>query len=54
MKGIKKTINGIQYALNPKTNQLYTLDSFKRAQTGEGQPVYVGQYAIQKGVPTIL
>lgn len=53
-KGVKKTIDGISYALNPKTNQLYDLDSFKRAQQGQGQPIYVGQYAMQNGIPMII
>jgi hypothetical protein len=53
-KGVKKTVNGVQYALNPKTNQLYDLDSFKRAQKGEGQPVYIGKYELQNGRALIV
>ena len=51
---MKKQVNGVNYAMNPKTNQLYDLESFKRAQQGQGQPIYVGQYALQDGVPTIV
>jgi len=53
-KGVKKLVNGVNYAMNPKTNQLYDLESFKRAQQGQGQPIYVGQYAMQNGVPAIV
>jgi hypothetical protein len=53
-KGVKKQVNGVDYAMNPKTNQLYDLESFKRAQQGQGQPIYVGQYVMQNGVPAIV
>ena len=53
-KGVKKLVNGVNYAMNPMTNQLYDLESFKRAQQGQGQPIYVGQYALQNGVATIV
>lgn len=53
-KGVKKVIDGIPYAMDPNTNKLYDLDSFKRAQRSEGQPIYVGQYTLLSGKPAIL
>ena len=40
-KGVEVTIEGIKYALNKTTNDVYDLDSYKR-----GQPVQVGKLII--------
>jgi len=40
-KGVEVTIEGIKYALNKTTNEVYDLDSYKR-----GQPVQVGKLII--------
>ena len=53
-KGVRKQINGVDYAMNPKTRQLYNLDSFKRAQKGEGDLIYVGKYEIHNGQDKIV
>ena len=53
-KGVRKNINGVDYAMNPKTRQLYNLDSFKRAQKHEGDLIYVGKYEIHNGVDKIV
>tara|TARA_B110000285_G_scaffold72830_1_gene83899 strand:+ start:1689 stop:5318 length:3630 start_codon:yes stop_codon:yes gene_type:complete len=53
-KGVRKNINGVDYAMNPKTRQLYNLDSFRRAQKMEGDLIYVGKYEIHNGVDKIV
>ena len=53
-KGVRKNINGVDYAMNPKTRQLYSLDSFRRAQKMEGDLIYVGKYEIHNGVDKIV
>jgi hypothetical protein len=53
-KGVRKNINGVDYAMNPKNRQLYNLDSFRRAQKMEGDLIYVGKYEIQNGVDKIV
>ncbi len=53
-KGVRKQINGVDYAMNPKTRQLYNLDSFRRAQKQEGDLIYVGKYEIHNGVDKIV
>ena len=49
-KGVRKNINGVDYAMNQKTRQLYNLDSFRRAQKQEGDLIYVGKYEIHNVV----
>ena len=53
-KGVRKQINGVDYAMNPKTRQLYNLDSFRRAQKQEGDLIYVGKYEIHNGQDKIV
>lgn len=53
-KGVRKQINGVDYAMNPKTRQLYNLDSFRRAQKQEGDLIYVGKYEIHNGEDKIV
>ena len=53
-KGVKKVINDVAYAMDPATKKLYDLDSFKRAQQGQGQPIYVGQYTLRDRKPFIV
>lgn len=53
-KGKKKRIDGVDYALNPRTNQLYNLESFFKAQRGEGELIYVGKYEMQNGKEKIV
>ena len=53
-KGVRKQINGVDYAMNPKTRQLYNLDSFRRAQKGEGDLIYVGKYEMHNGQDKIV
>ena len=52
-KGKRKRIDGVDYALNPRTNELYDLTSFMQAQKGIGEPVYVGKYILRNGVDGI-
>tara|TARA_B110000879_G_C11180977_1_gene518285 strand:- start:1931 stop:5503 length:3573 start_codon:yes stop_codon:yes gene_type:complete len=51
--GVRKQIDGVDYAMNPKTNELYDLPSFRRAQKGIGEPTYIGKYAMIHGKPAI-
>ena len=53
-KGVRKQIDGVDYAMNPRTKQLYNLDSFKRAQKQEGDLIYVGKYEIHNGMDKIV
>jgi len=50
---VKKTIDGIDYALDKNTGKLYDLASYKRAQQGLGGMLYVGNYVVSNGKPTI-
>jgi hypothetical protein len=53
IKAIKKTIDGTDYAMDKNTKKLYDLESFKRAQSGLGQALYVGDYSEHNGKPFI-
>ena len=53
IKAIKKNIDGIDYAMDRNTEKLYDLESFKRAQSGLGQALYVGDYGEHNGKPFI-
>jgi len=52
-KGVRKQIDGVDYAMNPTTNELYDLPSFRRAQKGMGEPTYIGKYVMIHGKPAI-
>jgi len=53
-KGVRKQIDGVNYAMNPRTRQLYNLESFQRAQKQEGELIYVGKYEMQNGIEKIV
>lgn len=52
-KGVRKQIDGVDYAMNPNTYELYDLPSFRRAQKGTGEPTYIGKYVMIHGKPAI-
>lgn len=52
-KGVRKQIDGVDYAMNPNTNELYDLPSFRSAQKGMGEPTYIGKYVMIHGKPAI-
>ena len=48
-KGVKMTENGVDYVLNPKTNDVYDFNSYQRAKELGTELLLVGKLVKEKG-----
>ena len=48
-EAVEMTFDGVKYALNRRTNEVYDLESYLRAVQGVGQPVQIGKLVESRG-----